>query len=554
MGWLWGSSDHSNASKSKDPVRDLDPDLRDFLKKEAPQKYEAKTTPPPPPERTIPKPAIAEDQFEDDSKPKVPPQSLYQDGRYAHIWKNYKSLSEVEAEGKSDQERMMDVMESHRTRQAELGRAALESCAVEQMEVSDCFRAGGWSAKTTMCRAENRKFDRCYTMQAKFLKALGYLAAYDRPDVEEQIQMQADTLYHQMLDQEKAIETAKAEGKPIPAFPALLKAQMAKANVAQDLEKPEFDISSLAPRSQNPLKKRLEKFEGVEREIEELAIKAEVAAAAEMSGKIDHVGRQQLEERELRKAQGRETIADKVYYAFRAKLLEPNKTGALIPQIIINHRRHNTTGLQPSMMLLWAIAGVPLGAYNIAGNFNVALLIQPQILTVLSLVTWGQCGFYDDAGIDRDIHWPVILMGVVSAILLSAGVLRHYWDIYTHRTVRGISFIFVAIDAAGDVFSLVSIFFQPKLDILGMVIYASEFVLWCGVFACGGYFNLRPWVQQKISERALRRVGMGRQDGEGDGEVDVDVDVELERMGSSTSVFRTSGSVVSERRGGRAEG
>lgn len=48
-------------------------------------------------------------------------------------------------------------------------------------------------------------------------------------------------------------------------------------------------------------------------------------------------------------------------------------------------------------------------------------------------------------------------MGVVSTVLLSAGVLRHYWDIYIHRTVRGISFIFVGIDAAGDVFSLVSV-------------------------------------------------------------------------------------------------
>jgi len=48
-------------------------------------------------------------------------------------------------------------------------------------------------------------------------------------------------------------------------------------------------------------------------------------------------------------------------------------------------------------------------------------------------------------------------MGVVSTVLLSAGVLRHYWDIYVHRTVRGISFIFVGIDAAGDVFSLISV-------------------------------------------------------------------------------------------------
>jgi hypothetical protein len=51
------------------------------------------------------------------------------------------------------------------------------------------------------------------------------------------------------------------------------------------------------------------------------------------------------------------------------------------------------------MMLLWACAGVPLGAYNFTGNFNVALLVQPQILMVLSLITWGQCFYYDDVSV-----------------------------------------------------------------------------------------------------------------------------------------------------------
>ena len=55
------------------------------------------------------------------------------------------------------------------------------------------------------------------------------------------------------------------------------------------------------------------------------------------------------------------------------------------------------------------------------------------------------------------LQWPLILMASLSAALLAAGVLRHYWDIYVHRTVRGISFIFVGIDAAGDLFSLVSV-------------------------------------------------------------------------------------------------
>lgn len=189
----------------------------------------------------------------------------------------------------------------------------------------------------------------------------------------------------------------------------------------------------------------------------------------------------------------------------------------LIPQIIINYRRHDTTGLQPSMMLLWACAGVPLGVYNIVEDFNIALRIQPQILTFLSLVTWIQCKYYGnkwpvsksmaivtpvaavmggvECGLvialrrarDDKVEWPVTFMAVLSACLLCAGVLRHYWDIYKERTVRGISFLFVGIDALGDVTSLVSVFFQPHLDILGMVIYGSELVLWLGVFACGGY-------------------------------------------------------------------
>jgi hypothetical protein len=67
----------------------------------------------------------------------------------------------------------------------------------------------------------------------------------------------------------------------------------------------------------------------------------------------------------------------------------------LIPQIVINYRRHNATGLQPTMMMLWSWAGVPLGVYNISRGFNIALQIQPQILTFLSLVTWIQCFYYE---------------------------------------------------------------------------------------------------------------------------------------------------------------
>lgn len=231
--------------------------------------------------------------------------------------------------------------------------------------------------------------------------------------------------------------------------------------------------------------------------------------------------------------------------------------GQLIPQIVINWRRHNAIGLQPTMMMLWAWAGVPLGVYNVVEEYNIALQVQPQLLTFLSLVTWIQCFYYERkwtvlralavvlpiacimGGVqaaliialriakEKHLQWPLTLMAVLSATLLAAGVLRHYWDIYVHRTVRGISFLFVGIDAAGDLFSLVSVLFQPKIDVLGLVIYGSELILWIGVFACGGYYNFVPWVRKRVEKR---RASRSAHPGE---------PVTLYDLPSSTSVFRT---------------
>jgi len=137
------------------------------------------------------------------------------------------------------------------------------------------------------------------------------------------------------------------------------------------------------------------------------------------------------------------------------------------------------------------------------------------------------------------VHWPLTVMAVLSATLLAAGVLRHYWDIWIHRTVRGISFIFVAIDAGGDLFSLVSIFFQPTLDIKGMVIYATELTLWLGVFACGGYFNLLPYIKRKMDARKHESRQGNRSQSQSVPPPSCVSGVALHDMPSSTSVFRT---------------
>lgn len=222
-------------------------------------------------------------------------------------------------------------------------------------------------------------------------------------------------------------------------------------------------------------------------------------------------------------------------------------------------------------MMLWAWAGVPLGVYTIVEQFNVALQVQPQMLAFLSLVTWIQCYYYEHkwsvikalavvvpigsimAGIEvglifalrlgkqRGTEWPVTLMAVLAAVFLALGVLRHYWDIYRHRTVRGISFLFVGIDALGDLTSLISVVFQPSLDVLGLVIYGVELALWIGVFAAGGYYNLMPWLRSKMAAKSGKRDFAQEQSTQSAG-------VALHDLPSSTSVFRTPSGCSNELR------
>lgn len=162
---------------------------------------------------------------------------------------------------------------------------------------------------------------------------------------------------------------------------------------------------------------------------------------------------------------------------------------------------------------------MPLGAYNIANDFNIALQVQPNILIFLSLWTWAQCYYYGhkrsfklsvllsvitgmilggiEAGLvfalqvanARGQKWAAILMAVVAALLLAGGVLRHCMDMCRTRSDAGLSLKFALLDASGDVASLVSVVFQPSLSILGLVIYGSELAIWLGLIVMVLYFR-----------------------------------------------------------------
>jgi hypothetical protein len=148
---------------------------------------------------------------------------------------------------------------------------------------------------------------------------LGYLSTFDRPpEVDEQIQMHADTLYHRMLDQEKAIEAAKAEGSPVPTYPPLLssKPKLSTATLTKPLDENKLQPSDLPVSVQAGLKKRLDGLNSEERELEERAIKAEIQAGEQVAERLGTIYEKQAEERRIRKEQGKETIGDKLSSVF----------------------------------------------------------------------------------------------------------------------------------------------------------------------------------------------------------------------------------------------
>ncbi|MCJ1245209.1 hypothetical protein MMC30_002410 [Trapelia coarctata] len=333
MGWLWGSSkDGGSGSSTNDPLKDLDPSLREFLEKESPVKYKTAQAPAPPP--SIPAPSNSNASTQTTTVPAAnntngaaaPSQSLFPDGRYAHLWSTYKPLSDVENATKTDQEKLLDVLEGFKERKAQIGRAAVENCVMEQWAINDCYNNGGWKSRMTMCRAENREFERCYNMQSRFLKALGYLSNYDRPpEVDEQIQMHADTLYHRMLERERAVEEAKAAGLPIPTFPDILSSSKSTPSTTTQMTPPASaenpvplppDLEGLKPKVKAQLRDRLKDLSPEERALEEKALAMEIAAGKTVGKQIDKMFEDQAKAKKLRKEQGKETFGDKISSLF----------------------------------------------------------------------------------------------------------------------------------------------------------------------------------------------------------------------------------------------
>ncbi|PTD13203.1 hypothetical protein FCULG_00003307 [Fusarium culmorum] len=282
MGWI---SSILGTDKSADPLAKLDPSLPNQ---------------PAHPAQAVQKPSntnvtVAETQGQ---KPAAPSASLYKDGRYAHLWKSYRPLAEIEAETASDHEKLMSVLEAYKERKEAIGKAALENCAEYQEEWVNCMKHGSWEDQIQMCRNQVRSFERCYLMQSRFLRALGHGSVVGRsPEIEDDIQMHADALYQRMIKHEEAVEKAKAEGLPVPVFQSKL---------------PKAKDDSVVPTEelQQQWKEQLDKLPAEERAVEEAALRADLQVKAEVAGNVQKIWDTQAEQRKQRQAEGNSTFGD----------------------------------------------------------------------------------------------------------------------------------------------------------------------------------------------------------------------------------------------------
>lgn len=258
MGWFWGGTTNPN-----DPAKSLDDDLKQFLKDQRPRPYVPAELPEPPKQaiqRPPPEPKVVPDTNKAYEDRPLPKESLFQDGRYKDIWKTYVPQNDIVAATTTPVER---VLAARKDRRQTIHKAALENCAFEEELQQDCFKTSDLSkrikGRITMCHEETKAFNRCYTLQAKFLQALGYMtSSTSSNEDEEKIQMHADKLYHRMMDYESQVDEAKRNNQPIPPLSSLF-------NPARPA--PTLDQMALPKAMEDKMKRPLQEYPPHEREL-----------------------------------------------------------------------------------------------------------------------------------------------------------------------------------------------------------------------------------------------------------------------------------------------
>lgn len=295
MGWLWSSGASSDAARYKG----FDPDVRQALAEEGPSRAAAPSV----------QTKVTQSEVVDHIrvKPEVPPESLFQDGRYAHLWKNYQPLAEIEASD-VNHDKLSAVIEVHKERQAHITRTALENCVFYREDERNCLANGSFQERLTMCKSQTKASNRCYVMQSRFLKALGYAGTGTTESDNENIQLHAETLYNRMLEREQETAQAKAAGLPEPAFSPLFHVDRQQQSSTAAVRKEALQYMGEEKFAQ--FEAAMSDKPAAEKELELQLIIADAKSVMQYSGQVGSYFEEERLARAKRREKGQETFGD----------------------------------------------------------------------------------------------------------------------------------------------------------------------------------------------------------------------------------------------------
>lgn len=131
--------------------------------------------------------------------------------------------------------------------------------------------------------------------------------------------MHADELFRRQAKQEAEIAKAKEEGRPIPTFPSVLQgARTAPASTAAASLPQSGTTIPLEPDAATveSWKGKLDKLNETDRATEMEALRGEYRAKQDILAQVEKIKEETSKEREARKADGKETMGDRVKSIF----------------------------------------------------------------------------------------------------------------------------------------------------------------------------------------------------------------------------------------------
>ena len=159
-------------------------------------------------------------------------------------------------------------------------------------------------------------------MQSRFLRALGYLSAQNAsPEEEERIQMHADKLYHEMLEQEREMMEGGEVSRNAQVGQAVIPSESTTQALGEEsawararrkalVDGSPKHLADFPVEKQREVKERLKTLTPAEREVELQLMAAESRAMKEYTDQIVEQLQEDKRQRDERREQGQETVGD----------------------------------------------------------------------------------------------------------------------------------------------------------------------------------------------------------------------------------------------------